>query len=348
MSTNNPDLDNTEVETSLDPMEAMDKAMEELTPEPADPIVNEESLAADEKEPAAEPEVTEPEAKEPEVVKPEADADAEAEIVSLGLKERSAARFRELTAEVKELAPIREALKSAGIEDIADIPKIVERAKAGEDMISMVMETGMDARQYGMVLDYGKFVSGAMKGDRASAEKALELAQAEVVALSKALGKEVAGVYDPIAEHKDLAEALDNGEITREYALQVAASRVHQGAVKQVQEQSTQQRELEAAQAQGIAHLNGFEAHMQSDPQWAAKRPILNAMVANIRQTLPPDRWLAATQQAYATIPDVALSPTPKPTPAPSAVRPSGPRPNMAPATFNSAEEALDYALKHG
>ncbi len=347
MSTNNPDVETPEVEEALDPMAAMDKAMDELTPEPAEPIVDEESLAVDEADkPAETPEAKEPEAKEPEAAKPEVDTEAEAEIVALGLKERSAARFRELTAEVKELAPIREALKSAGIEDIADIPKIVERAKAGEDMISMVMETGMDARQYGMVLDYGKFVSGAMKGDRASAEKALELAQAEVVALSKALGKEVAGVYDPIAEHKDLAEAVENGEITREYALQVAASRVHQGAVKQVQEQNTQQQQQEAAIAQGIATLNGFEAHMQSDPQWAAKRPILNAMVANIRQTLPPAQWLAATQNAYAMIPDVAVAPAPKPVV--SAVRPSGPRPNMAPATFNSAEEALDYALKHG
>lgn len=344
MSTNNPDLETPKVDESLDAMAAMDKAMEELAPEPAEPEVVE---PVEPDEPAAEPDVKEPEKVEPEADKPNADDDAEAEIKELGLKERSAARFRELTAEVKELAPIREALKSAGIEDIADIPGIVDRAKAADDMISMVMETGMDARQYGMVLDYGKFVSGAMKGDRASAEKALELAQAEVVALSKALGKEVAGVYDPISEHPDLAESLENGDITKEYALQIANARAHQGAVKQVQEQSTKQHEQEAAQAQGIAHLNGFEAHMQTDPQWAAKRPYLNAMVTNIRQTLPPAQWLAATQQAYATIPDFA-APAPVAKPAATAIRPSGPRPNMAPATFNSAEEALDYALKHG
>lgn len=343
MSTNNPDVETPEVDVALEPMAAMDKAMEELAP---DPVVDEESLAADEAAPEVDPEVK-PEEKEPEAEKPEpdADADAEAEITALGLKERSAARFRELTAEVKELAPIREALKSAGIEDLADIPKIVERAKAGEDMISMVMETGMDARQYGMVLDYGKYVSGAMKGDRDSAEKALELAQAEVIALSKALGKEVTGVYNPIAEHTDLAEALENGEITKQHALEVANARSQKNSVQQVQQQNTQKQEQESAQAQGIAHLNGFEAHMQSDPQWAAKRPILNAMVANIRQTLPPNQWLASTQQAYAMIPDVAQAPAPKPVT--NSVRPSGPRPNMAPAVFNSAAEALDFALKN-
>lgn len=345
MSTNNPDVETPEVDAALDPMAAMDKAMEELAPEPAEPEVIE---PAEVDEPAAETEVIEPEKVEPETDKPDADDDAEAEIKELGLKERSAARFRELTAEVKELAPIREALKSAGIEDIADIPGIVDRAKAADDMISMVMETGMDARQYGMVLDYGKFVSGAMKGDRASAEKALELAQAEVVALSKALGKEVAGVYDPISEHPDLAESLENGDITKEYALQIANSRAHQNSVQQVQQQNTQQQEQESAQAQGIAHLNGFEAHMQADPQWTAKRPILNAMVANIRQTLPPNQWLSATQNAYAMIPDAAPAQAPAPKPVVSAVRASGPRPNMAPSNFNSAEEALDYAIKHG
>jgi len=346
MSTNNPDVETPEVDAALDPMAAMDKAMEELAPEPAEPEVIEPAETPEPTE--ADPEVKEPEAKEPEADKPDPDADAEAEIKELGLKERSAARFRELTAEVKELAPIREALKSAGIEDIAELPGIVDRAKAADDMISMVMDTGMDARQYGMVLDYGKFVSGAMKGDRASAEKALELAQAEVIALSKALGKEVAGVYDPISEHPDLAESLETGDITKEYALQIANARAHQNSVQQVQQQTTQQQEQESAQSQGIAHLNGFEAHMQADPQWAAKRPYLNAMVANIRKTLPPAQWLAATQQAYATIPDF-LAPAPVAKPPVNSVRPSGPRPNMAPATFDSPSDALDYALKiHG
>lgn len=340
-------------EESLDDAlaESLGRAIEEGDDEPAaDPPEGDEA-EADEPKPdesddtaAKKPEDAKPADKSDDPGKaPEPDADTEAEIASLGLKEKSAARFREMASEIKQLAPIREQLKAAGVEDFAELPRVVERAKAADDLIGMVQDTGATPDQYGMSLDYLKLANAASRGDTKAAEQALELVMAEAATWAKALGRELPGVHDPLAGHDDLAEAVEQGDMDRKHALELAAARERAQTIQQHQQQTSQQQQVEAAQQQARQQLVQWDQQMAQDPAYQAKRPMLDAMVRNIRATLPPDQWLAATQQAFASIPDV---PTPAPrAPAPSPVRPGGPRGGLAPKKFESVEDALDFAL---
>lgn len=336
-----------------DPLAAMDAgiaAATEVEPtaaEPATPV-----------DPAAQPEVDKAtEAKPDEAAKPDAakpDADTEAEITSLGLKEKSAARFRELTAEVKALAPIKQQLEQAGIKDVAELPRLVKDATDGRDLVKMVQDTGADPDQFGQALDYLSLIGAASRGDMKAAEQAFDVLQGEVAALAKALGREVPGMFDPLAEHTDLREAIEAGDMTRKHAMEVAHARTQQQAAaqhqQQTQTQQRQQQEREQAQQQatqqGITGLQVWEQRAAaSNPDYAAIRPALNARVAEIRKAHPPGEWVAQTAIAYAELVTSAAPAAPA-APRPGPIRPSGPGPTMAPAAFESVEDAMDFGIK--
>ena len=344
--------------------EAIDRAVAE--PDPADdaPPADEQSALeprqpAEPEPPADEPVPGSPEAAAAEAAKAEQeaaaaqaqpDAEVEAEITSLGLKEKSAARFRELTAEVKELAPIREQLKAAGIDDLAQLPRIVQRSRDADDLIAMVQETGATPDQYGMTLDYLKTLNAAHGGDMKAAEQALAMVMSEAAELAKALGRELPGIHDPLEGHADLQAAVQAGDMDRKAAAEVAHARfIQQSAQAQRQQQDTS-RQSQAAADNARDQLIAYDAQMQADPQYVAKWPMLNALVAEIRATLPPAQWLAATQRAYLSIPDVPVAQPAARAPAPvaNAVRPSGPRATLEPASFDSPEDALEFALGGG
>lgn len=287
--------------------------------------------------------------------KPEPDAEAVAEAKALGLKDKANERFVAMAGEIKALAPIKAALEQAGIKDVAELPKMVERARAADDMIAMVMETGADAEQYGMTLDYLSLVNKGLRGDRASVEKAFEMVQGEYLNLAKALGREVPGLHDPVAAHPDLVEELRNGDITRARALELAAQRqassAQQQAAQQAAQQQTQAQQQQQATETGRAAIAQWDQAMRADPKYIAKRAILDPIVRNIRATLPPGQWLAATQQAYAAIPDVpvaqpaAAGGQPQARPLPSAIRGTGAARQLSPTSFDDPMEAMDAAL---
>lgn len=321
--------------------EAMVQALDEgvASLEPAEP----EPEAAPEAEAAEEPEQPEPPA-EPE---PDDVEQAVAQAKADGVSEKGQARVRELATKLKELAPVQDVLKKAGIEDINTLPELVNRAKQGDELMKYIQETGADAEQYGLTLDYLATVNKALKGDTKAAEQALAVAQREVQQLAALIGREVPGMHDPLAAHADLNAAVEAGEMTRKYALEVAQAR--QGA--NLQRASTERASTEQQQAQALEQARGalqqFDATMaSSDPTYAAKRPALNQMVAFIRQNLPPEKWIEATKQAYATIPAPVVAPAPAPPPkAPvGPVRPTGPRPTMAPS-FDDPMKALEAGV---
>ena len=344
--------------------DAIDRAVAEPDPTDDAPPADEQSALeprqpAEPEPPADEPVPGSPEAAAAEAAKAEQeaaaaqaqpDAEVEAEITSLGLKEKSAARFRELTAEVKELAPIREQLKAAGIDDLAQLPRIVQRSRDADDLIAMVQETGATPDQYGMTLDYLKTLNAAHGGDMKAAEQALAMVMSEAAELAKALGRELPGIHDPLEGHADLQAAVQAGDMDRKAAAEVAHARfIQQSAEAQRQQQDTS-RQSQAAADNARDQLIAYDAQMQADPQYVAKRPMLNALVAEIRATLPPAQWLAATQRAYLSIPDVPVAQPAARAPAPvaNAVRPSGPRAPLTPSTFDTVEDALEAALGGG
>lgn len=285
---------------------------------------------------------------------PQPDADTEAEITALGLKEKSAERFRGMAAEIKELAPLREAMKAAGIEDVAKLPDVVKRAEAGDFLFEEISKTGTSPEQYGMALDYLGLIGKAQQGDLVAAEKAYEVMGKEYAALAKMLGKEAPGIHDPLANHQDLRAEVEAGDLPRARAVEIAGQRDRAAYTGNVERQRTEsQQAAEQAEQRGIQWLQQFDAEMaQEDPSYAAKRPQLNEAVRQIREQYHPSEWAQRTALAYARIqapaaaaPAVAAPAAPV-QPRPGPVRPSGPRPAMDPTTFASPMDALEYGIQ--
>ncbi len=304
-------------------------------------------------QPPAQPEGAPPADGQPPATEAQPDADTEAEIASLGLKDKTAERFRTLAGEVKELAPIRDALKAAGIEDVARLPELVQRSQVGEDMVKMVMETGASSEQYGAALDYLGLVAKAQHGDMAAAGQAYDVMSKELAVLAQMLGKEVPGVHDPLAAHRDLLAEVEAGDLPRARAVEIAGQRDRSKYTDSVktQQQETQQAAAQAEQ-QGIDWLKRFDAEMaQEDPSYAAKRPQLNDAVRQIREAYHPSEWAQRTALAYARIqaPAAAVAPAasaPAGQPRPGPMRPSGPRPAMAPQAFDNPLDALNFGIE--
>lgn len=281
---------------------------------------------------------------------PQPDAETEAEIASLGLKDKTAERFRTLSGQVKELAPIRDALKAAGIEDVARLPDLMQRASVGEDMVKMVTETGTTPEQYGMALDYLSLVSKASRGDMAAADQAYTVMSKELAVLAQMLGKEVPGVHDPLAAHADLLAEVQAGDLPRARALEIASTRAQGQFTSSAQRQQQEQEHAQArARQSAFDSVQQYDADMKlSDPTYMAKRPQLQLEVSQIMASHPPHEWERRIAVAYARIPmpaqPVAAAPAAPAQPRPGPMRPSGPRPTMAPA-FDDPLKALEFGI---
>ena len=337
-------------------LDAMDQGIAEATPEAVDPP------AAD--PPAASEEVADPpipgtnEALEAETAaaaaakaaedaaaadKPEPDAEIEKEIADRKLTGKSADRFRELAADVKALAPIREALEKAGVKSPEELGNFLKRNEAMTAVMDMMVDTGATNEQFTQTFDYLGLVHKATQGDRTAAQQAFEMVTRERNELAKALGIEVDG-FDPLAEHADLQADIENGDITRSRALEIAESRRIAALQGQARSQQQEQEQRTAAQQQAIqggkAALNALEAEIVgSDPQYAAKKDAFYAKVAQICREFPPAQWASAARLAYASV----AAPAPK-KPAPGPIRPGQMRPPVAPAT-DDPMEAMNFGI---
>ena len=324
---------------------------EKLTPETAevppadaaeDPMLKamDEGIAAADESPAPEAgddAESEPAPEAAQTEEEEAPDPVESEITELKLSERSAKRFRELSDEVKQLAPLRDAAEKAGV-NLDDLPTVFARAKERDEFVEMVSSTGASPEQFGKTLDYLTDIHAAAKGDVEAAERAYATLLPEVTALAKLLGKEIGGVVDPLEGHDDLREAVEDGDITRQHALELARARA-QGNLRE--NTSRQQQEAQQAQ-QALDWLVRFDQYMTAnDASYGAKRPMLDALVANIRATLPPTAWPEAVQRAYASIPTVQAA---KPRPGP--VRANIPPARMEQVEYSTMEDALEAGIR--
>ncbi|HHA2789735.1 TPA: hypothetical protein ACOEQ0_000044 [Stenotrophomonas maltophilia] len=281
------------------------------------------------------------------------DADTEAEITALGLKEKSAERFRGMAAEIKELAPLREAMKAAGIEDVTKLPDVVKRAEAGDFLFEEISKTGTSSEQYGMALEYLGLIGKAQQGDMVAAEKAYTTMAGELAALAKLLGKEVPGVHDPLANHQDLRAEVEAGDLPRARAVEIAGQRDRAAYTGSVERQRTEsQQAVEQARQDAFDGLQAYDAEMKAtDPSYLAKREVLQGHVKAIMATYPPREWERRTAIAYASIklPEQPMSPAPAAAPAqprPGPMRPGGPGPAMVPTTFASPMDALEFGIQ--
>ena len=136
---------------------------------------------------------------------------------------------------------------------------------------------------------------------------ALDEAVNFVQRLSLLLGREV-NLGDPLASFPDLIEAVQKGQVTRQWAAEIARTRAGQQMRTQIQQstnQEAQQRQaFEQAKVTARETLNQMEQQFSSDPQWEAKKAHLVPILQPLFAQMHPSQWPAAFQQAYQRLPN--------------------------------------------
>lgn len=277
----------------------------------------------------------------------------DAEAKALGLKEKAAERFRELSREREEMAPLREAMKAAGLADVQQAARALERVRDADYVLGRVVDTGANHEQFDSTLNYLALVN---KGDTASLEQAWALIEPEIKLLAQALGKDVPGMVDPLAGHADLIAEVEAGDLPRARALEIAAAlqrSAHDTAVRQSAQQREQaQREAQQQAEQAAQHarseLNSLGNDLAAaDPaRFQALQPQLVALVQQVAAQHPPHEWAYRVARAYATLPYAPPAPpAAKPPIGHVPMRATGARAPMAPAHFDDPDEAMEFGI---
>jgi hypothetical protein len=251
--------------------------------------------------------------------------------------------------------PIPKDLKketSDRIRTLIDTAKTVtaERDQIKQDfdyLIKGVEATGTTPEQYGEMLS---FLSLFNSRDSAQQEKALELVESVAERLAILLGKERT-VGDPLAAHADLQDAVKKGQVTAQYAKEIARTRngaqFRSELTTSAQQQQQQVQQAQREEHEGRTALTELEKTlMASDPDYAAKKailvPALKPIMANIPWSQKKDKFLEAYKSLR--LPKAA-APAPRGVPANQPMR-AGKQPaggqTKAPG---SMLEAIDGAL---
>jgi len=208
----------------------------------------------------------------------------EAELLDVVKSERGKERIRQVLAERKALE--------------GDLKEIRE----------LIGSTKMNPDQFSQTLEYGRLINSNEEKDL---RVALEMVDRERALLCQRLGIEQPGV-DLLAGHDDLKAAVDNLEITRDKAVELAKYRKQQA--DQVQRQEQQQRsesDRQAFQQTVTKAATTMEAYLETRAN-EADHPAKMQMIANhfnnpanlqeFVSTYQPDQWLATIKMMYDNI----------------------------------------------
>ena len=207
--------------------------------------------------------------------------------------------------------PIPENLKkdtSERMRALIDIAreKTTELEKVTQDfnyLIKGVEATGTSPEQYGETLSWLALFNSQ---DPKNQEKALELVENVAERLATLLGKERA-IGDPLSAHPDLKDAVTKGQITSQYAKEIARTRNGQQFRTEINTSATQEQQRQQVAAQELAtarqDLTTLEGTLQGvDPQYEAKKAILVPALKPVFASIPPSQWKAKFQEAYKAI----------------------------------------------
>jgi hypothetical protein len=290
-------------------------------PEP-EPEKSAPEAAADPDEPA--PEV----AAEPDEPAPETAVEAEKPVPEAATEpepepERPSDEFGELPKNAPQKTKERFEAMRKGYDDLSDrYDKMKSEREAFDNQLSAVFANvpqDVATQQFSLMMDHLQNVNS---GTRDGLERAYDVMSKELQVIGKALGREVPG-YDPLEEFPDLKEEYENGEISKERALELAGVRASRNLERGTQARQDERSHAQRAHEKGINSLRQFGTEMRkSDPLYDAKLPYLQtAMEAIINSGTDPAKWVASIQEAYKKI---QLPKPPPPPAAPNPVRPSG------------------------
>lgn len=244
-----------------------------------------------------------------------------------------------------------------------EIRTIAKTEKAGREqaesdrelLLGSVRETGASAEQFTEALGLLRDINST---DVAANERAYQQLVGATNIMAQKLGKTPPGI-DPLAGQSDLIAAVNGGQMTRQIAETVAASRREAAALRQRQadhdarQQATSQSQqaLQAARTEGTTAVQRLEAELKrDDPAFAGKQTAIMADTGfrTAMQAAHPSQWASMLAIRYAK--QFA------PAPAAAAVLPAGGpgqqplRGNKAPAggtarVPTSALDAMNAAL---
>lgn len=276
-------------------VEAVQQALsDEVADEPA-------PKAEVEKQNQSEPEASVPEQEpiqntEAEQAKEQAEESAEPDLYTEpeGLQPKASQRFQDLVADNKA--------KDQALGQAKEAVTQIQRS---------VQEAGISPDEFAVLLDYGKLATST---DRRMQEQALDFAKAEVRRLSQDIGVESDGV-DLLDGFSDLQEQVDNFELSRDHAVELANSRRNQQRVQEHTEQTKQQYQTQQRQAdvtqQSAQQIQSFmENQKKTDIDFNAKEKYLLSQVENIQKNYPPDQWPVIVEQLYSAVGSMASSQT--------------------------------------
>lgn len=213
--------------------------------------------------------------KEPENKDGKKDADHVNDPIPKELSERTRERITSLASMVKE--------KDAIIENQGNL-------------VSAVMQTGASAEQFAGIIGYLRNLNST---DPKNLEQCLKDMDNMRENIAMRLGRPVEGV-DFLKDHKDLAEAVAYGQITREHAQELAISRrrrdIEQASAESARTTTTQAAAEQAAAVTDLNELGDFLK--QTDPDYAAKYQQIESTVKSLSQH-PPKQWKAKFMEAY-------------------------------------------------
>lgn len=201
------------------------------------------------------------------------------------------------------------------------IQKVFQERKQLEqdlgDFREMVRSTGMNAEEFAQSLEFGRL---AKSDDPQQLAVALEMVEAQRAQLYQRLGREAPGV-DLLQGHDDLRQAVDNMEISRERAVELASLRRNQ------QQQRQQQQVVRQAEQSNQEFNTGMQQASQAMEQYLSSRvneadhpARMAALTAHFKDPArmqefvstytTPKQMLAAVKFMYDNI-RVAAAPTP-------------------------------------
>lgn len=209
---------------------------------------------------------------------------------SAAMTPKSNARFQELVSYGKAQFERAETIAA----------EAAQIAKGRDDMMAAFREYQVTPDDLVPLLQLNKAVKTG------NYQQALQFVNAKRAELMTAMGIEGEGV-DLLAPHADLRAAVENLEMSRQAAIEVANARRTQAAVIQHAQRQTmaqnQQQQIVTARQNAAAAVSQWANQMStSDPQYSKKEQIIVNKINDITSKYPPNLWVSAIQDVYAAI----------------------------------------------
>lgn len=213
------------------------------------------------------------------------------------------------TAEQEE-AELLEGVKSErGKERIRNM--LAERKALENDLREireLVSSTKMSPDQFSQTLEYGRLINSEQETDL---RVALEMVERERAFICQKLGIEQPGI-DLLSGHDDLKAAVDNMEMTREHAVELAKHRKRQADEQRVAQESqriqSDRAQFQETVSKAAQTMEAYLSTRANEADHSAKMQMIAQHFQNPQnlqefvQTYKPDQWLATIKMMYDNI----------------------------------------------